>query len=307
MKFLLFFIMTASLFANVDGALAYPEKVDADEISKQVYFVNHQFYVKNQILKSTKKHSLLIVKKQHGKKARAMNADRFLNNDFNDGVTKSKDLVVFNSGKLKGTGVLAREFVDETKSLEIMMWLPALRKVRRMAEPSKNMGYSEADVAFLEEAKLRRLSDDTYELLGTQVRKIEFGQIELEASEMDRYTKALPQEKKTISVEVHALKATPKEDAWYDYRIDYIDTKHFTNYETKFYVADKVVKSVYRQWEKIEELSDERAYMWTYWYSINEETKYETVNYIPKEIIKTNDENIRPSFWSEKTLSNIKR
>ena len=159
----------------------------------------------------------------------------------------------------------------------------------------------------MEEAKLRRLSDDTYELLSTQVRKIEFGLIELKESEMDRYTKDLPQEKKIIDVEVHALKATPKEDAWYDYRIDYIDVKHFTNYETKFYVADKVVKTISRQWEKVEELSDERAYMWTYWYSINEETKYETVNYIPKEIIKTNDENVKPSFWSEKTLSKIKR
>jgi hypothetical protein len=307
MKFLLLFIMWASLFAGVDRTLPYPSKVDADEIARQVYFVNHQFYLNNQILKSTKQHSLLIVKKPYGKKARVMRADRFLNNDYDDGVTRSKDLVVFNSSKLRGTGVLAHEFVDESKSLEIMMWLPALRKVRRMAEPSKNMGYSEADVAFLEEAKLRGLSDDVYELLGTQSKKFEFGQITLEASEMDRFTKDLPQEKKTLEAEAHILKATPKEDAWYDYRIDYIDAKHFTNYETKFYIEDKIVKIVSRQWRKVKNIDDERAYMWTYWHSVNTETKFETVNYVPEEIIETNSKDVKPSFWSERTLRKIKR
>jgi len=307
MRFLLFFLISLSVSANVDRTLPYPTKIDADEVAKQVYFVNHQFYLDNQILKATRKYSILIVRKSKGKKARVLRADRYLNNDYDDGVIKSKDMVIFKSSQLKGTGVLAQEFVDERKSLEIMMWLPALRKVRRMAEPSKNMGYSAADVAFLEEAKLRRLNEDKYELISTRVKSFEYTRMKIKPSHLNKYTKQLPQDNKIINVEVYVLKATPKEDAWYDYRIDYIDTKHFTNYETKFYVDGEVTKIIQRDWTKVKGIEDKRAYMWTYWYSLNPVTKFETVNFIPNKIIKSNVKSVKKTFWSERTLSKIKK
>jgi len=306
MKIILLLLIASILFSNVDRKLSYPSKIDVNEIAKQVYFVNHQFYLKNQILKSKKRYSLLIVRRVKGKKARVLRAERYLNNDYDDGITKSKDLVIFLSSSLKGTGVLAREFVDESKSLEIQMWLPALRKVRRMAEPAKNMGYSAADVAFLEEAKLRRLSDDTYELMNKSKMSFTFHQMQIESKHLNRFTKQLPQKIKTLDAEVYIVKATPNEAAWYDYRVDYIDTKHFTNYRTKFYVEGKIVKIIDRQWEKIEGLEDERAYMWRYWYSVNPETGFETVNYIPRQIIKNNTSAYKSSFWSERTLKKIK-
>jgi len=305
-KILLLLGISILLFASVDRKLPYPTKIDASEIAKQVYFVNHQFYLNNQILKSTRKHSLLIVRKGKGKKAMVLRAERYLNNNYDDGITKSKDLVIFLSGSLKGTGVLAREFVDPKRSLEIRMWLPALRKVRRMAEPSKNMGYSAADVAFLEEAKLRRLDEDIYELVDKTTFTFDFKQMQIKKSDLNRFTKLLPQNKYSQRADVYVLKATPKEAAWYDYRIDFVDVDHFTTYRTKFYVDGKVVKIIDRQWEKIATLEDKRAYMWRYWYSVNPETKFETVNYIPKQIIQNNAKRYKASFWSEKTLKKIK-
>ena len=307
MRFLLFLILSTFVSANVDRTLPYPTKIDALEVAAQVYFVNHQFYLDNQILKATKKHSILIVRKSHNKKPRVLKVNRYLNNDYDDGVTKSKDLIIFTSSQLKGTGVLAKEFVDETKSLEIMMWLPALRKVRRMAEPSKNMGYSAADVAFMEEAKLRRLNEDKYELISTRVKSFEYIRMKIKSSHLNKYTKQLAQDNKIINTEVYVLKATPKEDAWYDYRIDYIDTKHFINYETKFYVDGEVIKVIQRDWKKVKGIEDKRAFMWTYWYSVNPVTKFETVNFIPYQIIKSNVKNVKKSFWSERTLSKIKK
>lgn len=301
MRFFLLFI-TSLLFGGVDRNLPYPTKIDANEIAKQVYFVNHQFYLDNQLLKFKRRYSVLIVRRAKGKKPRVLRAERYLNNDYNDGITRSKDLVIFRSGNLKGTGVLAREFVDENKSLEILMWIPALRKVRRMAEPARNVGYSEADVAFMEETKLRRLSEDVYKLMGTHTKHFVWERMSFKPSELNRFTKQLPQGKKVFDKRVYILKATPKEDAWYDYRIDYVDTKHFTVYRTNFYVDDKIVKIIYREWEKVKGIDDVRAYMWTYWYSINPQTKFETVNYIPKQIIDNNDKKIKASFWSAKTL-----
>ncbi|RLA72048.1 MAG: hypothetical protein DRG24_04015, partial [Epsilonproteobacteria bacterium] len=200
-------MMSTLLFGGVNRSLPYPSKIDADEVARQIYFVNHQFYLDNQILKSTRKHSILIVRRIQGKKPIVFRAERYLNNDYSDGVTKSKDLVIFISGKMKGTGVLAREYVDEDRSLEMLLWLPALRKVRRMAEPSKNMSYSAADVAFMEEAKLRRLSQDKYEIITTQTMNFDFGQMELTPSQMNRYSKALPQKKNSLKAEVYVLKA----------------------------------------------------------------------------------------------------
>jgi len=306
MKWIVSLLLTTSLFAVVDSHLPYPTEVDANEIAKQVYFVNHQFYLKNQILKSKKKKSLLIVKKPYGKKPMVLRVERFLNNDYKDGLIKSKDLIIFLSGSLKGTGVLAKEFRDESKSLDIRMWFPALRKVRRMAEPSKNMGYSAADVAFLEEAKLRRLSDDVYTLMGSQEMTFHLKQMQIPKSQLNRFTKKLPQKKKSITRKVYILKAKPNESAWYDYRIDYVDTKHFVTYRTKFYLDGKVVKIIDRQWKKITSLKDERAYMWYYWYSVNPETKFETVNFVPKSIVKNNSKKYKSSFWSERTLRKLK-
>lgn len=308
MKILLLLSISLCLFANVDRKLPYPDldTIDANEIAKQIYFVNHQLYLNNQILKSSKTNSLLIVRKGKGKKARVIRAERYLNNDYNDGITKSKDLVVFLSSSLKGTGVLAREFIDESKSLEIRMWLPALRKVRRMAEPAKNMGYSAADVAFLEEAKLRRLSDDAYELINKSKMNFTFRQMKIDSNEKNRYTKKLPQKIQTLDAEVYILKATPQEAAWYDYRVDYVDAEHFTTYRTKFFREGKIVKIIDRQWEKIEGLKDKRAFMWRYWYSVNPETGFETVNYIPKKIIQNNSATYKSSFWSERTLRKLK-
>ena len=295
------------LMGNVDRFYPYPISIDAEEVAKQTYFVNHQFYLDNQFIKSTKKNSMLIVKYHKGSKPMVLRAKRYLNNNYDDGITKSKDLIVFLSGNLRGTGILAREYTDEKKSLEILMWLPALRKVRRMAEPSKNIGYSEADIAFLEETKLRRLSDDKYVLLGKKTMQFNFAYLKLDKSLLNRFTKKLPQKQLSIKSEVYLLKAIPKENAWYDYRIDYVDTKHFTTYRSHFYVEDKVVKTVDRHWRKLEDIEDERAYMWDYWYSINPETQFETVNYIPAKIVTNNVKNVKSSFWSQKTLKKIKR
>ena len=306
-KAILLLIVTF-LWGGVEQTLPYPDgdNKNADDIAKQIHFVNHQLYLKNQILKKKKRDTILIVRRAPGKKPYVLQAERYLNNDYTDGITKSKDMVIFVSGKMKGTGVLVTEYLDDERSLEMLLWLPALRKVRRMAEPSKNMGYSEADVAFMEESKLRRISDDNYVLMGTKSMTFNPGMMKLEKKDKNRLTKFLPTEAEPVQADIYLLKATPKENAWYDYRIDYVDRQHFTVYRTNYYKDDKAVKTIDRHWIKVEGIDDPRAYMWTYWYAIDPETKFETVNYIPAKIIESNQE-IRASFWSPRTLQKLKK
>jgi len=296
------------LWGGVDRTLPYPdgEVITADDIAKQVHFVNHQLYLDNQILKKKKRRSIVIVRRAPGKKPYILQAERFLNNNYSDGNIKSKDMVVFISGKMRGTGVLATEFVDSNRSLEMLLWLPALRKVRRIAEPSKNMAYSEADVAFMEESKLRRIDDDVYTLMGKRTMTFEREMMKFEKSGQDRLIKNIPQHADPIKADIYMLKATPREDAWYDYRIDYVDRIHFNVYRTNFYVNDKPIKTIERHWIKVEGIDDPRAYMWTYWYGVDPETRFETVNYIPPQIIQTNQK-VKASFWSPRTLQKLKK
>ena len=310
--FKLFFSLLASthLFSSVTRDLPYPKVITANEIAKQIYFVNHQLYLKNQLIqakgKGTNKKSILILKRLPGKKVLSFSLNRYFNNNYSDGIIKSKDMLIFNSGKIKGLGVLMKEYVDERKSIEVAMYFPALRKTRRMAEPTKGSTYGAADIAFLEEIKTRHLGEEINELIETKKMTFHFNNFDLEASEINKQTRQLPQHSVSKTLDVYTLKVTPRIKTWYDYRIDYTDTEHFTVHRTLFFKDSKIIKTVDRRWKMVEGFDDPRASMWHYWYTIDESTM-QSVYYIPPEIIKNNDENIKESFWRDSTLRKIKR
>lgn len=301
-------LMASLLWGGVDRTLPYPKDGDisALEVARQMHFVNHQLYLDNQIIKKKRRKTILIVRRAPGRSPYILQVERFLNNDFSDGIVRSKDMVTFVSGKMRGTGVLATEYLDEDRSMEMLLWLPALRKVRRIGEPSKNMAYSEADVAFMEESKLRDIDDDEYLLLDKKTMRFEQALMQFPKGKKERLLKELPSKAGAVESEVYVLKATPKEDAWYDHRIDYVDTVHFNAYRTDYYAKDEVIKTIDRHWMKVKDIDDPRANMWTYWYAIDPETHFETVNYIPPSIIKSNQD-VKASFWSPLTLRKLKK
>ena len=84
-----------------------------------------------------------------------------------DGNTKAQDLAIFRSGKLKGTGMLITDYVDDAKSQSYMIWLPALRKIRRFAQPAHDDAWGGSDFTFGDVA-LRKPFHETHELLGKE-------------------------------------------------------------------------------------------------------------------------------------------
>ena len=201
-------------------------------------------------------------------------------------------------------------YTDPLKSHEYLMWIPALRKVRRMAEP-KDAGLGAGDIAFLEDAKLRRFHKEAYELLETKKMDLELKMMPFKKGEFGRNTKALPYQETTDikGRNIHVLKSTYKDKTkghWYDYRISYIDAEYFTNYLSYYYKSGKLIKRVYRHWIPLKNQTDPKAKTWYYWYSKDVDTGYEMMTYIPKNLIKIN-EKVKKSFWSERTLQKIKR
>jgi hypothetical protein len=260
------------------------------------------------MIKKKKRSSIITVSRSVGVKPRISAVERFLSNEYNDGVIESKDLVIIRSGKLKGLGVLMTSYLDPKKSHQFMMWIPALRKVRRMAEP-EDAGMGAGDSAFLQDVKLRRFHEESYSLVKTKVMDLELSMMPYKKGEFGRFTKGFPYKKSTKirGRKIHILKSTAKKkNHWYDHRISYIDSEYFTDYITQYYKNGKRIKEVHRHWVHLGKHPDPKAKMWYYWYSKDTKTGYEMVTYVPKKLIKV-DQKVKKSFWSTRTLQKIKR
>ena len=282
--------------------------ITATDIAQKAYNVNHSLYVKNIMIKRKRRNMAVVIGRMPNKKPRITAIERFLSNEFESKNIEAKDLIIIRSGKLNGMGILMTSYTDPTKSHEYLMWLPALRKVRRMAEP-KDAGMGAGDIAFLEDAKLRRFYEEEYELLETKKMDLELLMMPFKKGEFGRYSKNLPY-KETTPIKgriLHLLKSTYKEkDHWYDYRISYIDSEYFTNYMTDYYKNGELIKKVYRHWMPLKNQDDPKAKIWYYWYGKDTKTGYEMMTYVPKKLIKVNQK-VKKSFWSEHTLQKIKR
>lgn len=282
--------------------------LSAEEIAKTSYNVNHSFYIKNMMIKKKKRSSIIVVSRSVGVKPRINAVERFLSNEYDDGVIESKDMVIMRSGKLNGIGILMTSYMDPKRSHEFMMWIPALRKVRRMAEP-EDAGLGAGDIAFLQDAKLRRFQEERYSLLETKHMDIDLAMMPFKKGELGRFTKGFPYKKSTKirGRKIYVIKSTyKKKKHWYDHRISYIDSEYFTDYITKYYKNGKLIKEVHRHWIHLDNHPDPKAKMWYYWYSKDTESGYEMVTYVPPKLIKINQK-VKRSFWSTRTLEKIKR
>lgn len=300
--------------AAVDRSLPFPEGTPtADEIAEQVYFGNHLFAFDTFSIgaaRNKNRKAVLINRDVKGKDS-TIAIERHLNNryDTNSSI-KSRDLAIFRSGKLKGTGLLVSDYKDPDKSSSYMMWLPSLRKIRRFAEPAQDDSWGGSVFTF-GDVTLRKPKDETHELLGTKKMRSCLGVItELEGRGF-RYVQKLPDRScRNIGKEVYGLKSTTRfPDWWYDYRVSMVDTKTFADYRTLYYKNDKLIKVIDRDWGVMEnesESSDPRALFWRYWYGVDLETGHQSWAVIPERVIDINRD-VNNNFWSERTLRKIRR
>ncbi|MEA1879039.1 MAG: hypothetical protein U9N11_00120 [Campylobacterota bacterium] len=281
--------------------------LSANDIALKSYNINHSIDVKNMMIEKKGRRSILSVSRMPGKKLRITATERYLSNEY-EGKIESKDLIIIRSGKLNGLGVLMTSYIDPRRSHEYLMWIPALRKVRRMAEP-KEAGLGAGDIAFLEDAKLRRFHEERYVLLKTKKMKLVLKMMPFSKGELGRYSKYIPYKKETIinGRHIHVLKSIYKaKNHWYDYRISYVDSKYFTDYKTDYYKDGKKIKEVYRHWVDVGSDSGVKFKMWYYWYSKDTQNSYEMMTYVPLKNIKINQK-VKKSFWTTQTLEKIKR
>jgi len=310
-------LTTANAGVKVDLAYSGGKLTNAKKIMEQVYFVNHFFAFKNYAIVKKGRTITTIVKKSKGKKPLTETVERYLNNDYtSDGKIKSRDLAIFRAGKLRGMGMLITDYDNDAKSQEYLVWLPALRKVRRFAQPAHDEAWGGTDFTF-GDVTLRKPKHEKHTLMGVQKFGMKVKSLVIPKGEQTGSTKNLPKgTNKFAGRQVYKVKSKTKFSGWwYDYRITYIDTKTFADYHTEYYKGGKKIKILDKNWPKASGSSDPRALRWYTWYAKDFRNGHESLAYIPKSVTKKNQSNFKvgkkkystSTLWQESTLRKIKR
>jgi len=181
-------------------------------------------------------------------------------------------MAIFHSGKLKGTGMLIVDYENDSKPQSYSIWLPALREIRRFAQPLHDDAWGGTDFSF-GDVVLRKPFHETHKLLGTETFKDCLGTITSVSVKWLRNPP--PPSCKPKGKQVYKLKSTTKcRNWWYNYRIGYVDTKSFVDYRTEYFKGGQV-KVIDRDWVSAGK-RDPRAVYWGYWYGKNLKTEHET-------------------------------
>jgi hypothetical protein len=308
----LFYLLGLSLIANfafaVDKTTAYPTGTpDAQTIAEQVYFVNHFYSFDNYGIGKKGKDITALILRDKGSNPLTITLERYLNNKTS-GEINAQDLAVFRSGKLKGTGMLITDFVDDAKSQSYEIYIPSIRKVRRFAEPAKDDAWGGSDFTF-GDVTLRKPKDEAHELLGKKTFEGCLSVMDLPTNQRNKWTKNadIKADCSVQGKEIYELKSTTKTDNWwYDYRISLIDSTTFADYRTDYFKDGQKIKTIDRSWISAN-LDDKRANYWGYWYGITYTTGHETLAYIPKSVTKVNHKYKNKNLWSTKTLRRMPR
>ncbi len=279
----------------------------AEQIAQQVYAAAHGGLLRNAVSKRHKGAVALVInrapleKRVPGRMPTVSSFETYVNNSPADPAIKSTQMAILTSGKTKGTGILLTNYADQERGAKISMWLPALRKIRRINEPAHEDVWFGTNLTY-GELVLRRPDHEVHELLDEASFDACLEVMELEAWEKSRHTRKLPGRQCAHQGKpVYRMKSATKfKNWWYDYHISDIDKQSFSLYRTVYYKDDKPIKTVYVDWQSLDQ-PDPRISYPRYIYAIDHDSGKDSMVYVPRSTIQFNVD-LPDSFWSEDTL-----
>ena len=311
---ILFF--TAFLCPAVPSAaqyLPYPEgPLNADQIADQAYLSSHGGLVDNAVSKRNKGAVSLVVnrapldRRGPGTKPIVQTFDTYINHSPQDSSIESLQMAILTSGKARDTGLLFTDYTDDARGSSITMWLPALRKIRQINEPSYEDVWFGTNLTY-GELVLRKPSDETHELLGEGVLEDCLETMKLERWEHSRYTRDLPEPQCGHKGKpVYRLKSTTKfENWWYDYHLSDVDKETFSVYRTVYFKNEEKIKTVFVDWQSLDQ-PDPRITYPRYVYAVTHTDGRDSLIFVPRATIRLNQA-LPDSFCSEETLMHYGR
>lgn len=301
---LLFFFANAHA---VDRDLPYPAAdaaITGAQLAEQVYFVNHLYAFETVEIDAKKNRQLQIINYIPGKKPTRLLARRYVNHRIEQENVKTRDMVIFTSGKQKGMGVLVTDYLEAGKPMSVSIWLPVLRKVRRITEPEHDEIWAGSILTY-GDIYLRRPEEETHQILDEEQMDSCLETIVYQASDLPY--KEIPQQDCDVrGRQVYLLKSSHNKDNWwYDYRLRWVDKSSFADYRTHYFKDGKRIKIMTKSWHQLDP-EKPRAIILKYWFARSEINNQQSLAVVPLESVKT-DTGRKDNFWSEATLRRIRR
>ena len=277
------------------------------QIAKQVYAVSHGELLKNAASRKQGREVAMVVnrvpleKRTAGRRPIVNTFETYGNSQPKNPQLKSMQMAIVMSGKAKGTGILFVSYTDPDKPSILSVWLPALRKIRRINEPAHEDTWLGTNLTY-GELVLRQPEDEDHELLKEDVFQDCLPVMELSPKELNSYTRKLPKSQCGHKGKaVYVVKSTTHfKNWWYDYHISEIDKRSFAIYRTVYYKNNKKIKTIVIDWQSLG-FDDPRIIYPRYIYAINHENGSDSMVYVPRNTIVLNQD-LPDEFWSEKTL-----
>jgi hypothetical protein len=306
-KILLIYLLLPALAGAMPA-----EPMTAEQIAQEVHTIAHGGLVGNAISRRVRNAVALVVNRAplgmraKGRKPSVQTFDTYVNNRPRDPAIETQQMAILTSGKARGTGLLFTRYNNNSRRSVIAMWLPALRKIRRINEPAHEDVWFGTNLTY-GELVLRRPDDERHELLGEGVMEECLAIMQLDPSEMTRYTRNLPGPQcGHRGKPVYRLKSATKfANWWYDYHISDIDKQTFALYRTVYYKNGEAVKTVYIDWQSLDQ-PDPRITYPRYIYAVTHADGKDSLVYVPRSTIALNVD-LPDTFWSEETLQNYQR
>ncbi len=152
-----------------------------------------------------------------------------------DGISYKDIVVMTYPTQIKGLAVLTWTYEDPNKDQNVWLWLPSLKKVRKISASEDDDAFMGSDFT-VEEVSTRRFEDETYKLIGEK----NFKGYKFE------YTGEVKFEGKPCFV----IECVPKKPHWYyTKRVVWIDKDTGGNIFEEYYdKRGKLFKTLFREW-----------------------------------------------------------
>jgi hypothetical protein len=152
-----------------------------------------------------------------------------------DGISYKDIVVVTYPTSAKGLAVLTWTYEDVDRDQDVWLWLPSLKKVRKISASEDDDAFMGSDFT-VEEVSTRRFEDETYKLIGEK--------------EFPGYTFEHTGEVKFKDRPCFVIEAIPKKPHWYySKRIVWVDKETGGNIYDEYYDKNgKLFKTLFREW-----------------------------------------------------------
>jgi len=171
MRKILFLVVALAMSLSYAGAseLEYfkiykpKEGMTADEIMQIKYQNKYSLFAKDYQSIG----DVVFIEKDGSRRNRRFSRQRIILGRYSDDVSY-KDLVMFTEPtSVKGLATLTWNYMKSTRDQDVWLWLPSLRKIRKVSAGQADDSFMGGDFT-VEEITSRRFTDETYKLVGEE-------------------------------------------------------------------------------------------------------------------------------------------